>query len=377
MLHARLDRRARASALALALTPTLALTLALALAPRAARACAAAWPASSVRPVEIASEDAVILWDPATRTEHFVRRATFGSAASDFGFLVPTPTRPALAEAGEAAVEGLEALSAPRVEYTTRRGGPELALSCLFLWTRGAAAPVSAARTAPAPPVRVIERRNVAGFDAAVLQADDPNALTGWLRDNGYEARPALAPWLARYTATHWFITAFRIAPGSGEGPARTQALRMTFTTDQPFFPYREPADSHPDAGPARLLRVHFIAPGRVQGRVGEAAAAWRGEATYAAPLTDAERRLRELLPEGQGALPEHPWLTVFEDRAARRPGDAELVFSAAPDVRLEPVERIERVVPGVPIFVDWIALLAVAAWLIARLLFRRRRAPR
>src|SRR5947209_5762901 len=42
--------------------------------------------------IAIVEESAVIVWDPAAKTEHFIRRATFrGKEGHDFGFLVPTP----------------------------------------------------------------------------------------------------------------------------------------------------------------------------------------------------------------------------------------------------------------------------------------------
>ena len=41
--------------------------------------------------VDVAYEEALIVWDDAAKTEHFVRRATFEGTAYDFGFLVPTP----------------------------------------------------------------------------------------------------------------------------------------------------------------------------------------------------------------------------------------------------------------------------------------------
>ena len=44
--------------------------------------------------VEIADESAVIIWDSASQTEHFIRRASFKTEATDFGFLVPTPSQP-------------------------------------------------------------------------------------------------------------------------------------------------------------------------------------------------------------------------------------------------------------------------------------------
>ncbi len=46
--------------------------------------------------VTITKEAALIVYDARTRTEHFIRRASFSTSAGDFGFLVPTPTVPEL-----------------------------------------------------------------------------------------------------------------------------------------------------------------------------------------------------------------------------------------------------------------------------------------
>src|SRR5262245_16962809 len=52
--------------------------------------------------VRIASESALVLYDSTTKTEHFIRQGTFDTKTPDFGFLVPTPTRPELGEADKA-----------------------------------------------------------------------------------------------------------------------------------------------------------------------------------------------------------------------------------------------------------------------------------
>src|SRR5437879_4070273 len=49
--------------------------------------------------VGIANETALIIWDAESETQHFIRRATFDTKAKDFGFLVPTPSKPELDEA--------------------------------------------------------------------------------------------------------------------------------------------------------------------------------------------------------------------------------------------------------------------------------------
>ena len=59
---------------------------------------------ATVRPlnsdVEITDEAALIVWDSANQTEHFIRNANFETDAKDFGFLVPTPSVPSLHESG-------------------------------------------------------------------------------------------------------------------------------------------------------------------------------------------------------------------------------------------------------------------------------------
>ncbi|MGH9753182.1 MAG: hypothetical protein ACREA2_10400 [Blastocatellia bacterium] len=77
------------------LSVAVALLLSALLSPQLGQACAPApRPGQFVR---IAEESAIIIWDEKTRTQHFIRRATFDTDAPDFGFLVPTPTEPARA----------------------------------------------------------------------------------------------------------------------------------------------------------------------------------------------------------------------------------------------------------------------------------------
>ena len=58
--------------------------------------CASVWRPGET--VVVAEESALILWDAAQKIQHFIRWAAFETKAADFGFLVPTPTQPVLAE---------------------------------------------------------------------------------------------------------------------------------------------------------------------------------------------------------------------------------------------------------------------------------------
>src|SRR5437870_10698415 len=84
-------------------------------------ACCPAPP--SGKPVVNADQTVVILWDAATKTEHFIRRASFKSDADDFGFLIPSPTRPDLNESGNDAFPYLEKLTEPEVQVVKRPSG--------------------------------------------------------------------------------------------------------------------------------------------------------------------------------------------------------------------------------------------------------------
>jgi hypothetical protein len=338
--------------------PSLAALLLLLPAPRADGCAVAPREGESV---QIADESAIIVWDAASKTEHFIRRATFSSAAKDFGFLVPTPTKPELAVAGDEAFHALADLTAPRVivQSAPRQGG---GCGCGAMMS-----PMSAGKANVAEPggVEVLESKRVAGKDAAVLQADDAGALAKWLKEHGYESSPAIAEWAAPYVKAKWKITAFKIAqdgdpakldtgkggpttakaagtlaPAPAADSVSTAALRMTFHTEHPFYPYREPSGAAPvisGPGPGRLLRVYFVADERVKGTVGEGGRPW-GEvaparAVWSDRLVDANREslLRQLKMTEQ--TPPASWrVTEFEDRSSPRPGGEDVYFSRDED---------------------------------------------
>src|SRR5262249_54133622 len=240
--------------------------------------------------------------------------------SSDFGFLVPTPSEPQLAEASDQAFTYLETVTAPKVvNHVIKRPPP------------GRAEDKAAAQGAP---VRVLQEKRVAGFDAVVLEADVPKALGAWTDRHGYPASPALTAWLAPYVDKHWKITAFKIARDA-QGPpgAATSAVRMTFKTDRPFFPYREPEDQRAAAGTGpRLLRVYLLAEKRMAGTLGEMGD-WPGPVVWAARLrADQRRRLLGTLKLRRDPPPGSWWLTEFEARSAPRPGTDEVYFRPAAD---------------------------------------------
>jgi hypothetical protein len=320
--------------------------------------------------VEIVAEQALIVWDARARVQHFVRRATFETEAADFGFLVPSPARPELAEAPDSVFDALHAAIQPEVVRRTRwRLEPLILLLAPFLALRTAGAPPDDLVTARPPAVQVLERKRVAGYDAAVLSAGEATALLRWLEDHGYDSRPELREWLQPYVDPGWVITAFKVAaPGPGRA-IDTRAVRMSFATERPFFPYREPADQREGPLTPRELLVYLVAPGRMEGTIG--AGPWNRALEYAAPRPG----LRGLLEVAvsRGAVADGAWLHAFRDRATPRPGLDDLWFA--------PSSRDETVVPPPVVIDEWVSVpvpldviaggIAVAVWI------RRRRRGR
>jgi hypothetical protein len=303
-----------------------------------------------------ADQTVILLWDRERQTEHFIRKASFRSEGDSVGFIVPTPSRPQLEESGNAAFPYLAEITAPK--KPTQVGLP---LSC-------SAEP----KTSYGRGVQVVEEKTVAGYHAVVLAADSGKALVTWLQEHGYAYTPEAAAWAQPYLEKHWYMTAMKIAKEEerrATSAVAASALRITFQTERPLFPYREP-DSRHDAAQLdvrdRLLRIYFVAESRYEGRF-PSGQAWEGKPRWSQPLQENQRSqlLHHLgLPERTG--PSRFWLTEFEDHwpYGKAPGD--VYFSASTDQR-----KLARTKP-----VIFDPMLAIAVGLVlSRPLLRRQAA--
>lgn len=283
-------------------------------------------------PVVNADQTVVLVWDPATKTEHFIRRASFKAEAKDFGFLVPTPAEPALEESGDIAFDSLARLTAPEIKYEKMPWSPCAGCSRSKSESRSAAAQAPEA-------VTVLQEKTVAGFDAKVLEASSASALVGWLKEHGYAYSPEIEAWAKPYVTQGWKITALRVAkPDANASVPSTVAaasLRLTFKTDRPLFPYREP-DSAKSAAKVeahdRLLRIFFVSTERYDGSVApdapwDAPVAW----SNVLPEGDRDRLARELkLPPG--SYPSTWRLTEYEHHWPYRNAPGDLYFAPSKD---------------------------------------------
>ncbi|MBI2804091.1 MAG: DUF2330 domain-containing protein [Planctomycetes bacterium] len=329
----------------------------------------------------IAEESAIIIWDPVKKIEHFIRSATIDTKSPDFGFLVPTPAKPVLKE-----VENIifsEATSWMRPKIVAKNRFVFAPVSCCFLGMGSK----SAMRNDMAPTsksVRILGEQEVGGFKSVILEADNTEDLSNWLKDNGYSNDPELQSWLFPYVTHKWKITAFKIIQDPKTGKvATTKPVRMSFATDRPFFPYREPEekkkpttprkddkDDKPREPGGRLLRVFFISGARMEGKLGDAA--WHAKVPWSDQLTSQQRAT---LPAWTGVpddeIPANAWMTTFEDRASPRPGKEEVYFDPAADptpVRPEVIHYTEIWIP-----IDCTLVCALLVFGLAGLIVKKR----
>jgi hypothetical protein len=265
----------------------------------------------------------------------------------------------------------------------------------------GCSAPSNKYVTA-APAVTVVEEKLVAGFHAVVLKAESADALVNWLNERKYSFSPEVKAWVAPYVEQGWNITALQVAkntdatgksdgisdagatdaqPAAKSDTVSATALRMSFKTDRPLFPYREP-DSKSDAeklgAQHRLLRIYFLSDSRYAGSLGQEHP-WSGRAAWAGKLSQADRsRVLELLKLPEATGPAQWWLTEFEDDWAYQPAPADVTFaldSSQQELRREPIIHYTYDGWQLPRDVTLYAVFAVVA--IPPLLLRWRRGGR
>jgi len=298
-------------------------------------ACCPAPP--SGKPVVNADQTVILIWDADTKTQHFIRQASFKSDADDFGFLVPTPTQPELNESGNEAFPLLKKMTEPEI-IKQRRPSGSVGCGC------GASAPPAGLASKDASSVRVLQEKMVAGFHAVVLEADSAEVLVRWLKENGYAYSPEIQAWAKPYIDQGWKITALKIAKSADakETPnVAASALRITFKTDRPLFPYREPNPEKAASAlgaHSRLLRIYFISDSKYDGNMA-GDVKWTGQVPWAGKFQpeDRSKLLRLLnLPQSTGSM--EWWLTEFEDHWPYRSAPADVYFSHSPDQ--DPVRR-------------------------------------
>ena len=126
-----------------------------------------------------------------------------------------------------------------------------------------------------------------------------------------------------------------------------TRPVRMSFKTEKPFFPYREPADQRNDIRSfrqTRLLRIFYISNTPAKATIGGNVEKVDGHHVAANAQHKYRDDMLHLLKLPNNTGPTSWWVTVFEDRSSPRPGLDEVYFAPDGDARQPEASEFARV---------------------------------
>lgn len=257
-------------------------------------------------------ENVIIVWDEKSKTQHFIRQASFDSNSKQFGFIVPTPTEPTFSVADDQAFNRLQNLMPVPENVVTdaAAGGME---------TKSAG-------------VQVIKTEQVGDYQATVIKATNGQAMNDWLKDNDFISRPSMTEWLDNYAKKSWVFTALKYK-ADFQTLTRTDAIRISFKTDRPHYPYKMPKDTWPD-GHNRPLKLYFVAASSIDARYVDTNDNWEAKKQWTGPLPNDQRPLlAKELGLTESDLPANAQVTIFENGRNENGYDEDLMFVAATNI--------------------------------------------
>ncbi len=261
-------------------------------------------------PIRLVGENAIIVWDSEAKREHFIRQASFEGEADDFGFIVPTPGKPEVAEAEAKAFDVLESVIP---DPPTLAGADSVK-----------AAPAADAGSE----VDVIEQYTVGDYAVSVLKASDGKSMLDWLKANDYVSRPAMEEWLDYYAKMGWFFAALKFTRGEDKTEPETQALRVSFDASEPFYPYKMPSDTWPK-GHYRPMSLYFVSYGVARASYRGENKAWEADVRWSGALPrDSARALADAIGLDVTEIPADATLTVFRNTENAQGYDRDLRFA-------------------------------------------------
>ncbi len=194
-------------------------------------------PASQAHDISEPSQKALIIHYKGM--EELILQVSYKGDASDFAWLVPTPSRPEVTKVTEPVFHELHTATAPKVKYWFDADDKLQHGSRKF----GIASDTLAGGPGFPPGVQVLEEKQVGAYDIAVLKATVADDLLQWLKRNRYQVTPEIGPVLGDYIKRGWVFTAMRVHTGyqskAGQRLAEgtLQSLAFKFSSPEPVYP--------------------------------------------------------------------------------------------------------------------------------------------
>jgi hypothetical protein len=278
-------------------------------------------------------EQVLLVHDPATEEEQFIREIVFRDAKEPFGFVVPVPSQPTVSKVDKSPFAALAARFPPEPPDPPSSGGGG----------KGGGLRGLGGGSGSGAGVAVLSQERIGSFTAFVLAATDAKALKKWLDDNELVTTPESEAWLKHYVDLGFYFTAFRyeVPTTKATGTSKSETVRLTFKTPLPYYPYREPDHATPPAKKPRVLAVWVVSPERsvpLAAVTEEGAIAWKrpwAEAMKHAPqstsILGSIIGATNLGSLSAGQTPDRPLVVqTFEDQKTSRRGWGDVVLVPA-----------------------------------------------
>ncbi len=211
----------------------------------------------------IPDQQALIVWDQASRTETLVVETRFTGTGDRFAWVVPLPSPPTIAPATRGLFPTLQQLTAPRVEYARWSGqvlvlviaaavitlalllpGRRLLRYVLIAFTVlvsfASMLPTLGSSRGAESGITILDRTIVGSYDTVTLKGTTGAVVCEWLTREGFATPADATPVLDAYAKDGWcFVASTLRISASGVEPLTPHPLAMTFTTASPVYPMR------------------------------------------------------------------------------------------------------------------------------------------
>jgi hypothetical protein len=133
--------------------------------------------------------------------------------------------------------------------------------------------------------------------------------------------------WLDHYAKMDWFFAALKFVRGEGQESPGTTAVRVSFDTDVPFYPYKMPSDTWPERH-YRPISLFFVSSGVARGKYRGGDGEWEAKVRWSGDLPrETATKLASLVSLDQMDIPEGAKVTVFQNTANAQGYDQDVYF--------------------------------------------------
>lgn len=208
------------------------------------------------------AQKALIVWHEGEETLHI--QSSYSGPASDFAWVIPIPSRPAVKRSSWSLFKQAEEATRPRITVEKGVIFPGFKFGC--------SAPEVEVRKETLPTgVRELESLDIRELHIDIVEASDSGGFLRWLRNHEYAVDEKAEPVLQRYIDANFYFIVTKISKSSTwakrKGVTETVSggltpLAITFAAEKAFYPL---AISTISSAPENELLLLTAAPQRLE----------------------------------------------------------------------------------------------------------------